>query len=183
MACSAPVYPFMEGANSAIPTAPSETALLRAWDPDIKRAARAAWTPGVLDREDLAQQVRLRVLTGHRSHPSAGEPYIRTIISNTLRTARRRESRALSTRSPLACKLTEGMIATHDDPVNERVAVVSAWAVGLPSRLAMVYQHLYVDGRSQRDAARLMGVSQPRIAQLHSQLVARGRHDLERLAA
>ena len=165
------------------PALSTESDLLRVWDADIRRAARAAWTPGVLDREDFAQQVRLRVLVGHRSQPSAGENYIRTVIANTLRTARRREARSLSTRSPLACELSEGVLSTQAEPYNECVMGVSTWVADLPARLAEVYQHLYVDGRSQRDAARLMRLSQPRIAQLHSQLLARGHRDLKSLAA
>lgn len=184
MACSAPVYPFVEeGANPPIPSGSSEAAFLKSWDSDIRRAARAAWRRGVSDREDLAQQVRIRVLVGHRSWPSAGEPYIRTVIANTLRTVRRRESRSLIVRSPLAEKLTEHPAEATDRGLNDRVAAVSAWVASLPTRLAEIYQHLYVEGRSQRDAARLMRVSQPRIAQLHSQLLARGRRDLEELTA
>jgi RNA polymerase sigma factor (sigma-70 family) len=184
MACSAPVYPLVdEGANPPNPSGLCDAAFLKLWDSDIRRAARAAWTRGVSDREDLAQQVRIRVLVGHRSQPSAGARYIRTVITNTLRTVRRRESRSLSVHSPLPEKLTERLAAATDQPVDDRVAAVSAWAANLPPRLAEIYQYLYVDGRSQRDAAKLMRVSQPRIAQLHSQLLARGHRDLESLAA
>jgi DNA-directed RNA polymerase specialized sigma subunit len=60
---------------------------------------------------------------------------------------------------------------------------VETWITHLPLRLRDIYQHLYADERSQREAAHLMRLSQPRVAQLHRQLLKRGREELAHLAA
>ena len=43
--------------------------------------------------------------------------------------------------------------------------------------------HLYEDARPQREVATLLGVSQPRVAQMHAELLSRGRTQLVGLAA
>ncbi len=61
--------------------------------------------------------------------------------------------------------------------------LVGEWVRGLPERLAQVYELLYRQGFSQTEAAQIMGVSQSRIAQLHAQLLSRGKIDLVELVA
>jgi RNA polymerase sigma factor (sigma-70 family) len=175
------LYPE-EGANAPLPTAFNEEAFLLAWDKDIKRAARAAATGDSAQREDFVQQARMRVLLAYRTLPDAPTPYIRTVIANTLRTALRREARSFNGRSPLAEKLDDDLAAPGHEPVDERAAAVSAWAERLPPRLRQICRHLYFEERSQREVARLMYVSQPRVAQLHRQLLNLGRQEIAHLA-
>jgi len=170
--------------NPPLPPAPfDEAAFLRSWNQDIQRAARAAANGNGSQEEDLGQQARERLLLASRAVPNAPRPYIRVVIANTLRSARRREGRSFSTRSPLAQDLDDDLVAPKDEPADGRAAVVASWAARLPVRLCEVYRHLYVEERSQRETAQLMRVSQPRVAQLHQQLLKRGRGDLAYLAA
>lgn len=171
------------GANTPHPVLLDEVALLRSWDRDIKRAARAAGNGGGGDEEDLAQQARVRLFMASRAFPNAPAPYIRAVIANAMRSALRNEFRRFSTRSSFAEELDDGLPAPADEPVDERAGVVSAWAARLPIRLREVYRHLYTEERSQREVARLMGVSQPRVAQLHRQLIELGREELAHLLA
>jgi DNA-directed RNA polymerase specialized sigma24 family protein len=60
---------------------------------------------------------------------------------------------------------------------------IARWVNGLPKSLQKLYELIYVKECTQREAASLMRVSQPRIAQLHRQLLQRGRQELAHLAA
>jgi RNA polymerase sigma factor (sigma-70 family) len=172
------------GANPLLPLpALDEAAFLRKWDDDIKRAARAAAHGDGAFEDDLAQQVRLRLLTAYRARPNTSTPYVRAIIANTIRSALRRDGRSFTTRSRMAQELTEDIEAPTDEPEDGDQAVVTAWAMQLPARLRGVYHHLYAGDRSQRQVALLMRMSQPRVAQLHQQLLQRGREELAYLAA
>lgn len=171
----------MGGAHPRLLTPLQEAAFLHAWDKDIKRAARAAAKGHRADEEDFAQQARVRVLLAYRTLPDVPTPYIRTVIANTLRTTQRREARTLSSRSPLAEKLDDDLAASSREPVDERAAAVLGWAARLPTRLQEIYRFLYAEDRSQREAARLMYVSQPRVAQLHRQLLELGRQEVAHL--
>ncbi len=160
-----------------------ETAFLHHWDDDIRRAARAAANGNDADEEDLAQVVRMRLLIVNRAFQDAPAAYIRAVITNTLRSVLRYEARRFSTRSPLAEQLNPDFPAPVDDLADAKVRSVAAWVNSLPVRFQAVYRQLYSEGRSQRDAARLMSVSQPRISQLHRQLLEQGRQDLADVAA
>lgn len=170
------------GANAPFRTPFDEQAFLQAWDKDIKRAARAAAKGDNAAAEDFAQDARVRVLLACRVLPDAPTPYIRTVIANTLRTAHRREARSFSTRSPLAEKIDDNLAASVHDPVDEYASAVLPSVGHLPLRLREVYRHLYADELSQREAARLMYVSQPRVAQLHRQLLGLVRREIAHLA-
>lgn len=60
---------------------------------------------------------------------------------------------------------------------------VGKWVHQLPGNLRRIYEALYVKGNTLREAAALMGLSHPRVAQLHQQLLARGQRELNHLAA
>ena len=60
---------------------------------------------------------------------------------------------------------------------------VARWVNGLSKSLQKLYELIYVKGYTQREAASLMGISQPRVTQLHRQLLQRGRQELAHLAA
>lgn len=59
---------------------------------------------------------------------------------------------------------------------------VRKWVASLPPRMQRVYALLYVEGVSQREAAVRLGLTQPRISQIHQELLERGRADLAHLA-
>jgi DNA-directed RNA polymerase specialized sigma subunit len=63
------------------------------------------------------------------------------------------------------------------------VEAVATWVRGLSSRLQALYNLVYVHGCTQREVATTIGVSQPRVAQLHRQLLELGRVELAHLAA
>jgi len=52
---------------------------------------------------------------------------------------------------------------------------------GAPPRLREIFNVLYVDSKSQREAAHVLGVSQPRVAALHQRLLVWGRIALQSL--
>jgi RNA polymerase sigma factor (sigma-70 family) len=160
-----------------------ETATQRAWDRDIRRAARAAANGHGADAQDYAQEARLRVLLANRSMPDAPTPYVRAVISNTLKSVRRANAKAFSSNSSMSEAINDNIPQPTPDNVDDRISSLMAWMGSLPSSLQQVYRHLYGDGLSQREAARLMKLSQPRVAQLHRQLVSRARKYLTHLAA
>lgn len=63
----------------------------------------------------------------------------------------------------------------HQQAARERVR---RWVSKGPPRLREVFGLLYAEGLSQREAAVLMGVTQPRISQLHRDLLRRGQAEL-----
>jgi DNA-directed RNA polymerase specialized sigma subunit len=60
---------------------------------------------------------------------------------------------------------------------------IRRWIRSLSARLQAVYHLLYVRGCTQREAATVIGVTQPSVAQLHRQLLQRGRRELLHLWA
>jgi len=63
------------------------------------------------------------------------------------------------------------------------IVAVRRWVSQLPESFRRVYKALYVDELTQRKAAIQMGVSQPRIAELHRLMLQRAKQELGRLAA
>lgn len=61
--------------------------------------------------------------------------------------------------------------------------IVEEWLTTLPQRLQQIFEGLYVNGFTQRELAMLLGVSQPRIAKLNSELIECGRRAFAPLAA
>jgi DNA-directed RNA polymerase specialized sigma subunit len=53
----------------------------------------------------------------------------------------------------------------------------------MPARLRAVFKLLYGSGYTQREPSSVLGLSQPRITQLHQELLQRGRLDLAAVAA
>jgi DNA-directed RNA polymerase specialized sigma24 family protein len=166
-----------------------ETAFLKRWDGDLVRAAKlAAARFGLHDSvaDDLAQEARIRLLLLFRGRKSGFEGYIRRTISNSMRKALPRYT-ALANGCGLDLaeergELEDGIESLHQHDLLANVTVVR-WVGGLPTPLFVLYRLLYAGAVSQRTAATVMQVTQPRIAQLHRDLLARGRAALSRLAA
>lgn len=172
--------------TSSIPVSRSEQAILKRWDSDIQRAAhyraRRVYS-GTADADDLAQEARIQVLTMARVAPQAPVQYVRTVIANAILGAAQREARAqprcLLPLEDLGEELPAPTLVDTEDKLNS----VTQWASRLPRRLRSVYQLLYAEDHTQRDAAKILGISQPRIAQLHRKLLDMGRAGLMDLAA
>lgn len=178
MANSQPCLRPSKGAHAVKLTKGQEHFLLETWDRDIKRAARAAGKGRAGDDHDLAQDARIRVLVAARSFPNAPAPYVRAVIANTMRSALRYEFRRFSSQSRLADEVSEELPAGDTQSCEESVSAVTSWVAGLPHRLRDIYRYLYVEERSQREVAKLLRLTQPRIAQLHRSLLALGREQL-----
>lgn len=166
-----------------VPSLPaaSEQQVLKSWDQDIERAA-ARWAGGlaaVMDARDLAQEARLRLLVVTRAQPTVAVPYLRKVVKNASLAAALRY-RARFDQDPLTEDLPAPMVEADDFYVIE---AVSQWVDGLPRRLQAIYRALYREGRTQREAASILGVSQPRVAQLHRALLERGRRELAQFRA
>jgi len=150
------------------------------WDRAICAAARRRkWLVG-RDTEgcDLAQEARVRVLVVSRNNRLISGPYMRRVIANAvLRAALRARPRAWL--QELNDDLQAASADSGDGHSREEVR---RWANELPRRFQDIYRVLYLEGRTQREAAAILGISQPRVAQLHQSLLERGRVELPHLA-
>jgi len=171
-----PVLP----ANSDI-----ETHAVMHWDDDIVRAAGASARRRGLAAdhpvaEDAAQEARLSVaLVARRG--IQGEGYLRRVISNSVRNAAR-QTLVVSNETT-----ADALDALDDDEERQRdllaEARVGEWIAGQSAQVQAVFELLYREDLSQREAAKRLGISQPRVAKLHRELLARGRDELRALAA
>lgn len=160
--------------------------VLHSWDADIKRAARhAALARGgsLDDAEDFEQAARLALTHVARSVPGPAEPYLRRTIQNAVRGAARHERRALGALSQAFVELNDNLADPTSEQGGELVALLLEWLSLLPARMQRLYELLYVQGYTQREVAKLLRVSQPRVAQLHSDLLRRGWGELNAMVA
>lgn len=166
--------------NLSNPTqALAEDDLLGQWARDIRRAARFAASAASAsdgDAADFEQEIRLRLVRAIRVAGAAlPDRYLRTVIRNHVLTLIRDRRREWYRRSKLQNDLSLGMsFDCSQGPTAGRLAV-RQWVEQLPAPLHRVYDLLYVRDCSQRQAARIMGCTQPRIAQLHRQLLTQAR--------
>jgi len=173
-----------EGAYNSVSLLPGNEAQYQIdWHRDIERASRKAANGNRDDADDLAQEARLRVMKTFRAKPDAPVPYIRTVISNAVKTARRQQVAGFTSKSAFAAEADENTPAPLPDNAEEQDRQVSAWITTLPEPMHNVYRHLYSENLSQRETARLLNLSQPRVSQLHNLILERGRQELTRLAA
>lgn len=157
-----------------------EERVVECWDRDIRRAARSRSSRlgGGHEPSDLAQEARIRLVLVVRSGKEAA-PYLRTVISNAVLAAAKK-GRVREEQNDCADELAADV---PDPEVNDTVEAVAGWVAGLPRRLKAVYRALYAEELTQREAAKILRVSQPRVAQLHRELLELGRRDLRHLAA
>lgn len=166
-------------------TLDAEREALDGWDDDIVRAARASARKRGLGADhaladDVAQEVRLAVALAVRKRGVNDERYLRRVISNTTKNAAR-QSQVMANEVP--DEALEELPADFE-PVDVFAARrVRGWIGDQPPQLQAVFRLLYCDDLSQREAATRLGVSQPRVAKLHRQLLERGEADLQDLAA
>jgi len=150
------------------------------WDRDIQRASKAGAQRihGTReDAEDFAQEARIRLVRIASKPQGAASRYVRKVIANAIKSAIDRTDK-----TPFE-DINEETERIPAEPADSRIAEVVAWLQTVSPQLRTIYQHLYVDGRTQREASRLMRISQPRVAQLHARLLEAGRRELHHLAA
>lgn len=156
---------------------------LRTWDRDIVRAARFRARNRGHDEDvadELAQVARLRVWGVLRKGGAApGANYMRKVIANAVRTPLASDA-ALELSSEIDEVDAVDLSLLQSDPL--AVDGVRNWLTTLPVQLQRVYHLLFVKEYSQREAALVLGISQPRVAQLHRALLERGSRDLRQLA-
>lgn len=161
-----------------------EDQVLRTWERDIVRAAQFRARNRGLDEntaDEFAQAARLRVWGTFRKFGMAPSPaYLRKVIANAVRTP-------LSSDPTLAGASEIGESDFVDTSLQQSdplvIDGVHAWLRTLPLPLQRVYHLLFVKEYSQREAALILRVSQPRVAQWHRALLERGRQDLHPFAA
>lgn len=177
------------GVDNGAPRHPAcnpETQILHTSERDILRAARARarnWRNPEDTADELAQAARLRVWDLVRKTGTVpGVAYLRKVIANAVRTPLAGDP-VLEAASDIDSDDSEAIDGRleQSDPLADDA--VRAWIDTLPPPLQRVYHLLFVKECSQREAATILGVSQPRIAQMHRTLLERGRRDLRQLAA
>ena len=163
----------------------AEDGTIEAWEDDIVRGARAYARKRGLSAdhpfaEDVAQHVRLEVVRAIRKTRVKDERYVRRVISNSAKNSARQ--------TQVAARMVSGdaLEGLEEEPVVRDVLAerrVRQWIDEQPSQLQAVFHLLYCEDLSQREAAVRLGVSQPRVAKLHRQLLARAAEELRDLAA
>ncbi len=76
----------------------------------------------------------------------------------------------------MACPVVSDGLLSTAEPLE--LMGVRRWVGQLPEHMRWIYSCIYVHGLSQREAARLLGLSQPRVAELNRLLIQRGRAEL-----
>jgi RNA polymerase sigma factor (sigma-70 family) len=145
----------------------------------------------VVDKDDLIQESLFTVLNaaGHYDEQRGGNPenYVVRALANNALNLNVRERRHWSKRhqgEPDREDGQEDLILTIPDTETadpeqtmigaEAIQQIRAMLTILPASLKSLFKLLYDEDLNQRAAAARMGISQPRVAQLHRELIARG---------
>jgi RNA polymerase sigma factor (sigma-70 family) len=122
--------------------------------------------------DDLKQEARLSILRAARRYEGAPEQLMRTVLGHSISKAAARESRR--NRREVEIDSSRDVADTHQSRflVTEYSLVkrVTEALTELPAQLKRIFELLYQEGLTQREAAIRMKVSQPRVAKLHTQL-------------
>lgn len=180
--------------QSTPPSSFDEQAFITHWKRDVERAASVAAVSAGLDRDeaqDFAQEAHIRLLAMIRAGRLRPESYVRAVITNAVRSARRTSFRRISRCVPLErpraadeqeeasgeATIDDFAAPTEADP--SHLAAVGFFVAGIPERLRHIYNLLYVCGFTQEEAARRLGLTRQRITQLHAELLRRGREHFQ----
>jgi RNA polymerase sigma factor (sigma-70 family) len=149
-----------------------------------KASAKISYGLKTSDKDDLAQEARLRVSQTFQRKAEKGLSYFKRTAVNAMLDVYSREKSNKSeilgldeTNNTISDSTDATVVA---DAISLRVSI-QKWINQLPLRLQQVYQLLYVEDYTQREAAVKLGISQPRIAFLHDQLKERGLKELRHL--
>jgi RNA polymerase sigma factor (sigma-70 family) len=148
--------------------------LLAEWDVEIKAVA-ARFSRCRTDRDDVAQHARLALLKATATYDrTCGTPfshYAGVAIRNAAKDfARGTKRRRVKWRDDH--ELVEPL--SPSTPLVDHLAITE-WLAALPVTLQRVHEAVYQLGHTQREAACLLGISQPRVAVLHKKLLDQGR--------
>lgn len=151
--------------------------LLAEWDSQITYVA-ARYSRCQSERDDVAQHARLALLKAAAAHdPTCGTPFahyagvaIRNAAKDFARGTKRRQAKWRDDQ-----ELVEPL--SPSTPVVDHLAITE-WLATLPAPLRRVHEAVYQLGHTQREAACLLGISQPRVAVLHRKLIDQGRSAL-----
>jgi len=183
--------------NSYFPNDSATEKILAKWDPDIRRASNAAqksFHTRASVADDFAQDARVKVLRAHQQSPQSTDRYVRKVISNAVHNSIRRERPHLEHESRLSeltpsgndglgnkdtCRM-HAPVSEMPDPFVQHF--VATWVASLPPHLQRIYELLYVNDFTQREAAVVLGVSQPRVFELNAELLRRGKEALAPVA-
>lgn len=204
--CESPMLAADSDPSPSTVSAVDEAAFIRSWDKDTERAARRvarfADRAGADDIDDIIQNIRIRLLLSYRTFQGAPPTgYVRLLIKHTCINAIRDDQARLTQHnkkvafslndddlnlsdvSEDSAELPDGLIARpqHSDVLLK--AAVAGWVAKLPTQLRAVYQAIYGEDRQMSEVALALGVSLPRVSQLHRELIARGKRDLHRLVS
>jgi RNA polymerase sigma-70 factor (ECF subfamily) len=137
--------------------------------------------PGVLNHDDLAdtlQEIFVRAFKREARTAYDGRrdywPYLAVIARNVVVSRHRRAGRELLGLDSAA--LGEGAVVDCIDEVGtpwldpRSVAITQAYVANLPEPIRAVHSARYVQALSQRDAARQLGLSRPKVRKLEDKL-------------
>jgi RNA polymerase sigma factor (sigma-70 family) len=176
------VYPTQQSRNTSQFSQDVCEDILNEYETDIKRAAHSvAFGLSSTASADIAQEVRCHLYQVIKRCGNLPSPYIRRVIANAARTARLKEVRQTKNSVSLdvnADALQEQKCTPESDSDLFLRKSVAVWLRTLPKRVQQLFTLLYVEGHTQRVAALKLGITQARVAQLHSQLLQRGKLDL-----
>lgn len=162
-----------------IETREDANATLTTWEPYIKKTALAvAMSIGGSgdDADEFEQAARVALWIAIVNGKPVKKAYRKRIIKNAMLSAVRNERRGFSSLSLARDEFDEESIRGVDD--DGLATHVADWAATLPARLKDVYESLYLQGYTQREVAHRLGVTRPRITQLHTELKERAREQL-----
>jgi RNA polymerase sigma factor (sigma-70 family) len=151
--------------------------VVASWDADVRRASVVmAHRIGACraDEGDFAQEARIRLLRAYRSRGTMPQGYGRRIVRNAVVSAARRVIREQRQHAN-DVDVADAEEAVEDDGAAHPATGVEKLIARLPQRMRRVYALLYVQDLSQREAAAKLRVTQPRVAQLHRELLERAR--------
>lgn len=154
--------------------------LLDQWEPMIKRIVRR-YVHNSSDSDDLLQVGRLALWRAANYFKAAAGfqfgHYAKRAIKNNVRREAARLARERSRQWPLDGnpEVLERLNADEAYRAQVVAEVITERMSALPSDQQAIFRLLYVEGLTQRAAARQLGVSQPRVAQLHRSLLQLGR--------
>ena len=164
------------------------SALLRSFEPHLRASAFRDLRSGI-DFDDLEQAGRIalwRSTARFDARRGAFINYARRAVKNAIRSEIHRVRPISEAGEPLIQRMgdaTEDVENHYDPPDLFAILRIRRWLETLPLSLRNLFALIYRNGLSQRDAARILQVSQPRVAQLHTELLRRGREALAELAA
>lgn len=159
---------------------------IQPFDTLITRSARRASyyiTGSSSLAEDLAQDVRFHLLRALKAGLAEEPALIRRLITNAVRDRIRFERTRIQLTSSRMSELDDRNPALLLEASSRpEILTVAMWVASLPGRLRAVFELIYGSGYTQREISSVLGLSQPRITQLHQELLQRGRLDLSALA-